>query len=574
MVPTGSSSEIASQPGEHVAAIAEYEIPIEISSSGDETPAPPSPDFERGFRFWCIIIGLGITNLLGALENTVVSTAAPVILSDLQLGQNFIWITNAFFVCSAAFQPLFGQLCNVFGRRWIAMAIVAIFVLGSGICGAANSGGMLIAGRAVQGMGSGGIIMIIVSDLVPLRERGNYMAVVLAIYGIGVSLGPFIGGAIVSSTTWRWVFYLNLPIGGTSLLVLYLFLHVNHNKDMTFAQKLKRIDILGNLILMAGTVAILYALSISNPWSSWHKLVPLILGFLALFLFAGYEASGIPSEPVMPPRLFTTRTSVLVSINTFLNSALLFWVMFFLPVYFQSVALDSPRRTGVALLPYSLVGIPGAAISAMALSRWGKFRPLHFAGFALFTISLGLFSLQREETSTAEWATYQCVFALGAGMVLNTLLPAFQAPASEADQAAATATWCFIRTCGSVWGVAIPAAIFNNRVAALRDQLSNKNIREQLAHGSAYQIAAAQFIDRYPLPVQAELRAVYREALQRVWQIAVVFAGLACVLVWLEDEIPLRTVLDTEYGLKLEARESPINSRNEKRNDVEGNRDG
>lgn len=411
------------------------------------------------------------------------------------------------------------------------------------------------------------VLDIIVSDLVPLRERGNYMAVILAIYGIGVSLGPFIGGAIVYSTTWRWVFYLNLPIGGASLLALYLFLHVKYNKEMTFTSKLQRIDIIGNGILMAGTVSILYALSVSSPWSSWHKLVPLILGFLALFLFAGYEASGIPSEPVMPPRLFTNRTSVIVSINTFLNSALLFWVMFFLPVYFQAVLIDSPRRTGVALLPYSLVGIPGAAISAMALSRWGRFRPLHFAGFALFAISLGLFSLQRENTSTAEWAIYQCVFALGAGMVLNTLLPAFQAPASEADQAAATATWCFIRTFGYVWGVAIPAAIFNSRVAALKWQISDEGLRQQLANGSAYQLAAAQFIEQYPLKVQGEIRAVYREALERVWQIALVFAGLACVLVLLEKEIPLRTALETEYGLKEPTKKS------QEKTDIERNQD-
>lgn len=410
-------------------------------------------------------------------------------------------------------------------------------------------------------------IDIIVSDLVPLRQRGNYMAVILAIYGIGVSLGPFIGGAIVYSTTWRWVFYLNLPIGGTSLIVLYLFLQVNYNKDVGFVQKLQRIDVVGNGILMAGAVAILYALSISNPWSSWHKLVPLILGFLSFFIFAVYEASGIPSEPVIPTRLFTNRTSIIVSINTFLNSALLFWVMFFLPVYFQAVALYSPRRTGVALLPYSLVGIPGAAISAMALSRWGKFRPLHFAGFALFAISLGLLSLQREDTSTAEWAIYQCIFALGAGMVLNTLLPAFQAPASEADQAAATATWYFIRTFGYVWGVAIPAAIFNSRVAALRWRISDEGLRQQLESGSAYQLAAAQFIEHYPIDVQGEIRTVYREALKRVWQIAVVFAGIACVLVLLEKEIPLRTVLETDYGLK----ESPKDSREEK--DVERNQD-
>ncbi|KAK6222292.1 hypothetical protein LQW54_000992 [Pestalotiopsis sp. IQ-011] len=535
--------------------------PSESSShlrTQDVTPKtdPGEDDFERGLYFWAIIIGLGITNLLGALENTVLSTAAPVILTDLQLGEDYIWMTNAFFVCSAAFQPLFGHLCNIFGRRWITLLIVAIFTLGSGICGGATTGGMFIAGRAVQGMGSGGIIMvvdIIVSDLVPLRRRGNYIAIVLAIYGVGTSLGPFIGGAIVSSTTWRWVFWMNLPIGGASLAILYVFLHVSYNKDVAWPQKLKRIDYGGCGILMASSVAILYALSYAGSkyaWSSWHTLVPLLLGFFGLVLFGYYETTSLAVEPVVPPRLFHNRTSIVVAIITFLNSALLFWLIFFLQVYFQAVKLYSPRRTGVALLPQSLVGIPGAAISAIALSRWGKYRPLHFAGFAGWLLGLGLFSIQDENTSIAEWAVFQCLLALGAGMVLNTLLPAFQAPVEERDQAAATATWCFIRTLGYVWGVAIPAAIFNNRVDALLYRISDLDIRAQLAGGAAYQSASAAFVQQYPLEFQGEIRGVYRDALKRVWQIALVFAGVACLLVFLEKEIPLRTNLETEYGVK------------------------
>ncbi|KAF7893215.1 uncharacterized protein EAF02_000753 [Botrytis sinoallii] len=137
----------------HTTVTIESVLPSSPSSFLNVPPSPP-PDFARGYKFWCIVIGISVTNLLGALENTVVSTAAPVILSYLQMGQNFIWITNAFFVCSSAFQPLFGQLCNIFGRSWIAILIVAIFILGSGICGGARNGTMLVAGRAVQGMGS------------------------------------------------------------------------------------------------------------------------------------------------------------------------------------------------------------------------------------------------------------------------------------------------------------------------------------------------------------------------------------------------------------------------------------
>ncbi|KAI1660023.1 major facilitator superfamily domain-containing protein [Daldinia decipiens] len=498
------------------------------SIGGTDSPRPNNnipQDFRRGFRFWIVIIGLGITSLLAALEHTVVTTSAPVFLTELELRENFVWTTNAFFICS-------------------------------GICGGADTGAMLIAGRAVQGVGSGGIIMmnnIIISDLVPLRERGKYTAVVLAIFGIGTSLGPFIGGAIVVSTTWRWVFWINLPIGGTSLIVMFLFLHVNYGESISFSRKMRRIDFIGNGILMASTVAILYALTYAGTvfaWSSWHTLVPFILGFFGLFLFAGFEMSGFSAEPVMPVRLFAHRTSIIVIINTFLNSTVYYWFLYFLPVYFQAVALYSPYRTGYSLLPQSLFGIPGAAIAAIALSRWGKFTPLHFAGFAITTLGIGLLSTMGENTSVAVWAVFQCISALGIGIVIDTLLPAFQAPVAEVYQAAATAAWSFVRAFGSIWGVAIPAAIFNNRIDELLNMVSDPEARRLLSGGGAYQQAAANFVTRFPPSVQTEIRAVYREGLKRVFLIGVAFAGLATLLVLLEREVPLRKELDTQYGLK------------------------
>lgn len=186
----------------------------------------------------------------------------------------------------------------------------------------------------------------------------------------------------------------------------------------------------------------------------------------------------------------------------------------------------------------------------------------------MFTLGMGLFSLQNEDTTVAQWAVYQCVGALGAGMVLNTLLPAFQAPAIEADQAAATATWCFIRTFGYVWGVAIPAAIFNNRVDALIHQISDPTVRQLLAGGKAYQSASARFVEQFPRDIQSEVSAVYREALKRVWEIAIVFAGFACLLVFLEKEIPLRTALDTEYGLE-GSKQRAVRSRDIENNTME-----
>jgi MFS family permease len=448
-------------------------------------------------------------------------------------------------------------------------SVVAIFVLGSGICGGASTGGMLIAGRAVQGAGSGGIIMvssIVLSDLVPLRERGKYSAILMSIFGVGSALGPFIGGAIISSTTWRWVFYLNLPIGGAAFIVLFIFLRVNYNKEMSFWQKLQRVDLVGNSLLVASTVSILYALSYAGTrylWQSWHTLVPLLVGFLGLFIFAFLQTSSFSAEPLIAPRFFRTRTSAILAINTFLYSALLYWCIFFLPVFFQGVKLYSPRRSGVALLPISLLGIPGSMLGAIALTRWGRYKPIHILAFAIQTLGLGLFTLQRESTTVAQWAVFQCVVSFGGGMIFTTMLPAFQAFVHERDLAACTAAWYFLRLFGHVWGVAIPAAVFNNRTNALLAQgaVTDPLVARLMAAGGAYQAASAAFVEQFPLAVQSEIRAVYRQATQRVFQIAIVFAGFAFLLTLFEEEIELRKTLETEFGL--EEKDGRINTNNQ-----------
>jgi MFS family permease len=395
-----------------------------------------------------------------------------------------------------------------------------------------------------------------VSDLVPLRQRGNYVGAILAIYGVGTTLGPFIGGSIISHTTWRWVFYLNLPIGGASLLVLYVFLHVHWNKETTFAEKMQRIDFGGNAVIIASSTAVLYALAYAGArysWGSWHTLIPLLVGFAGFFLF-GYLQGGrfAAAEPVMPPRLFNNRTSIILSINTWINSALVFWVIFFLPIFFQGVKLYGPQHAGVALLPQSLIAIPGAALAAIAISKWGRYKPIHMAGFAIFTLGLGLFTLQKPSTTVAQWAIYQCVSALGGGTLLNSQLPAFQAPVPEKDQAAATAAWGFIRSIGFVWGVAIPGSILNNRINALVGEISDPAAAQLLSSGGAYGAASAHQIKQFSPAVQSEIQHVYTLSLQRVFQIAIVFGGIAFLLSLMEHEIMLREKLETEYGLKHE----------------------
>lgn len=394
------------------------------------------------------------------------------------------------------------------------------------------------------------------SDLVPLRYRGNYVAIILLIYSIGASMGAFIGGVIVDITSWRWIFYINLPVGAVSLLIMFFFLNVQYRSDLSMVDRMKRIDFMGNAILIGGSTSMLIALTYAGtryPWSSWRTLLPLLLGSLSFLAFGAFEASRLaPLEPVMPPRLFSNRTSIIIGIHTFLFYIVIYWAIFFLPVYFQAVKLTSPTKAGINVMPVALLGVPAAAAAAAAVSRWGKYKIIHILGFALFTAGLALFARLDEHSPTAEWVGYMFTSPLGGGLLLSAQLPAFQAPVPETDQAAATGCWNFVKTLGSVWGVAIPAAIFANRIDGLvaGGAISNPIAARMMVNGGAYQHASAEFVRSFPLPDQAEIIAVYRLAIQRVFLAAIAFSGVACLLCLLERDIVLRVNLVTEYGLK------------------------
>ncbi|GAB7322831.1 hypothetical protein MBLNU13_g05398t2 [Cladosporium sp. NU13] len=489
----------------------------------------------KDVRFWGIMVALCVATLLEGLETTIVTTSLPTIVKDLNIGDDYVWITNVLFLTSAAVQPLFGQLANIFGRRWLALFIVSIYTLGSGICGGANSGAVLIAGRSIQGIGTGGLNMIldiILSDLLPLRERGTYIAITLVVLTMGTSLGPFIGGAIVDNTTWRWVFYINLPFGALSFILLFVFLGVKHDSGSTWREKLKRIDFAGNAILMASTTLLLYTLTYGGtrfPWSSTTVILPLVTGFSGMVLFVIFEKWGWAQEPVIPLRLFANRTAAVIFINTFLSAILLYWAIFFLSVYFQAVLVST---------------------AVIVLSKFGRYKALHGVGFAIVNVGLGLFSTLDESSSTSEWVSYQVLIGIGTGMILNTLLPAFQASQPERDQAAATASWAFIRSFGCIWGVTIPAAIFNNRLQTSLDRISDPNIRAELASGQAYGRATREYISQFQNPTRLQIIQSFVRALEYTWWISVAFSGVAFLLVLFEIDIPLRTELHTEFGLE------------------------
>ena len=265
------------------------------------------------------------------------------------------------------------------------------------------------------------LLEIIVCDILPLRERGKFLAPIFGIISLGTALGPFFGGPIVQYTSWRWVFYLNLPIGGVTLVLLFLFLNVHYDKKTDLMARLTRIDWIGNIIFVLTMVSILIALSWAGykyPWSSFRTLVPLILGLLELVAFLIYEASPWCVEPTMPLHLFTNRTSTTAYALTFLHSIATISAIYFIPIYFQGVRGASPARSGVDLLLTIFFLVPAAITAGGLLSTLSRYRPLHHAGFAIMVIGFGLFSLLDASSSTAVWVIFQAIQACGVGIVL------------------------------------------------------------------------------------------------------------------------------------------------------------
>lgn len=503
---------------------------------------------------------LSVTSLLSALDISVMSTALPSIVYDLGSSPAHSWVANGYFLTSTAFQPLFGQTANIFGRRILTLSAVLFFTIGSAISGSATNIAALIAGRLIQGIGGGGLNVmtpIVIADLVPLRDRSRFMSIIFTFYSIAFSIGPVVGGALVDHSSWRWIFYLNLPVTGLALVLLFFFLHVPYNATFS-STMLRRVDITGNALLIASIVSVLVALNWAGseyPWSSYRVIVPLVIGLLGIFGFLVLESTTLILEPTMPFRIFSNRTSLPTFGLAFIQSMLTYWSSYYLPVYFQAVLEATPTRSGVDVLPSVFVAMPFAMAAGVGLSALNRFKPFMYFGFALLASGYGMLSLLDQTSSTAYWAAAQGMAAAGTGMLMPVTLPAIQAPLAESDQAIATGAWGFVRSFGGIWGVAIPTAAFNSEVNALLYRVSDESVRNLLADGGAYSLATRNFMRSLnsQQTLKSQVLSVYVDSLQLVWQVGIGFSLLGFVITVIVRGIPLREKLEGD----MEATEEP-----------------
>ncbi|KAF5129761.1 MFS efflux transporter aclA [Metarhizium anisopliae] len=516
--------------------------------------------FQHTWRILTICAVLSLLTLNSGIDATVITTSLPTITREIGGASEYVWVAQSYLFACTIPQPLYGQIANIFGRRRPLFVAMALFAIGSGIAGGAHNVGMLICGRVIQGFGTGGINVlpeILICDLLPPRHRGPYLSVMLSTAALGSTIGPIIGGAL-AEVNWPWVFWLNLPVSGASALVIFFFLQVKTRRRQTWRAALARVDFLGNAIFMPSMTSLFFGLIMGGTpgyeWGSWRVVMPIVLGVVGWAVFHVHQASRFCAEPTMPPRIFKKSTAVMAFIIIFLASIIVQAVSTFLPIYFQAVKDATPLESGICFLAFAVALVVFGSVAAGTLSKTGKYKPLHWAGFATMTIGLGLFYTLDRDSGRGKRIGYQTIAACGAGFIFTASLPSALASLAEKDVATATSAFAFVRALGLVWGVTMSAIVFNGQVNHNLHYVDDANMRQLLTDGRAYTFTSGSengdlSIAKLPEPTRGQVIHVYEDSLRVIWLMLVGIAGLGLVAASVLRHVDLRTNHQTEFGL-------------------------
>ncbi len=502
-------------------------------------PAPASLSLTRR-RVLLIIGALMLGMFLAALDQTVVSTALPTIVGDLHGASHLTWVVTAYLLSSTVSTPLWGKLGDQYGRKVFFQASIAIFIAGSVLSGLSGSMLELIVCRAVQGLGAGGLMVgaqTIVGDVVSPRERGRYMGLFMAMYGVTTVIGPLVGGLFVEYLSWRWIFYINVPFAAAALVVTALAL------PEALSRVHRVIDYLGTALLSLSTTALVLFTSLggtSYPWGS-----PLMVGFAvggvvlgALFVLAERRAA----EPVLPLGLFRNKVFTSASAIGFVVGFAMYGALTFVPLFLQVVKGVSPTESGVRLFPMMLGLLLASVGSGQLVSRWGRYKVFPVAGTALMSIGLYLMSLIG--VATGVWATSASMFVFGAGLglVMQVLVVAVQNAVPYEELGTATSGTTFFRMIGGSFGTAVFGAIFAN---LLTGNLSRALHGATIPAGAASQIDNPALLAKLPPALHAGVVVGVAQTVQTVFFVGVPICAAAFLLSWLLPEVPLRRSIRT-----------------------------
>ncbi|KAI1204815.1 MFS general substrate transporter [Annulohypoxylon truncatum] len=509
------------------------------TSSTDGESADQKDAFLQGIPLLLLTIGLSLVVFLISIDRTIITTAIPFITSEFKSTSDIGWYGSSYLLTACAFQPVFGRVFTLFNPKWAYLLSMFVFEIGSIISGFAPSSASLIIGRAIAGFGSAGILtgsFVIVATAVPLTVRPIYTAVVGLMFGVGATVGPLIGGVFTDLVTWRWCFWINLPVGAVTIIVMILVYHPRPHKGPRpkIMDRLVKLDLVGNVILLGSAVMLFLALEYTLTGADWAsaEIIGLLAGAgvtaIVFVAWLWWKKDGA----LIPPAIAKQRTVAASCLMAFFTYGALLIHTYFLPIWFQAILGYSAIESGVAMIPYFVANALFSVFSGVFVSVVGYFTPPAILGSAVGTVGCGIITLFNPGMATASWIGFEILASAGFGMSIQQGFTAVQTVLAPADLAVGTASVVASQSLGGAVFISVGNSVFQNRLEALVQEtdIPGVDVREVIRAG------AVAFRDVVPEADLPALLKLYDAALHTVLVVAVPLGACAflacCALQW------------------------------------------
>ncbi|KAL4937944.1 major facilitator superfamily domain-containing protein [Aspergillus oleicola] len=466
-------------------------------------------------------------------SKTITAPAGPSIVADFHSGSAYTWIGSAYLLANATCSPVWGKLSDIWGRKPILLSAVAVFFLGSLLCAAATNMAMFISGRAVQGSGSGGVVILVnicITDMFDIRRRGMYLGLTSVVWALASGIGPVLGGIFTQLVSWRWNWWINLPCSAVAFGVLFWVLnidthnqHQNHHEQVSFRLGLKKVDWLGIGLILGVALMLLLGLNFGGTSFAWHAptvICLIIFGAVMVPLFVISEAK-YARYPIMPLRLFKKSSNVAALLVCFCHGFVYISAFYFLPIFFQAVKGTSIMMSGTLILPITIVQCLTGIATGFIIRHTGHYRESICAGMAILTLGFGLFTYISASTPLISICIIEALAGLGVGLNFQSPLIALQASVDPSDFATATATFGFTRNIATSLSIVVGGVIFQNGMATAKLETAQFNGADAKTN--------VDLVAGLPGETRDAVRAAYVASLRTMWILYVCVAAIGLV---------------------------------------------